>query len=189
MQLYTRETLLERLMLVPDLIGLYQAQDASFAPAVLQWMTATEDLLKRLRSPLVSMCSGQRARLLAAVDGVHADAAAAGSSPRKASRAAAALCLTQVEAALRHRVQELDTQLQVNAEKMAQLVALGAAVKPLPVAPQTIDPSWLQLVWQQLAAVPETRHLHGYLSALMAPADRHALLEDAVLNWHHGQQV
>jgi len=70
MLVYTREVMLARLLLVPELINLYQAQDGGFVAAVLQWMNDTEGALKRLRHPLASMCSSQRARVLAALDGV-----------------------------------------------------------------------------------------------------------------------
>lgn len=177
---YTREVMLGQLLQVPDLITLYQAQDPAFSTATLHWMVTTEEALKKLRHPLASQCSSQRAKLLAAADGIHADAAAAGGSSRKAARAAAALCLSHVEGALRQKVSELDAQLQTATEKMAQLLALGSAQHPLPLPPTEPRSAWLQQVWQRLGHTPETRHLHGYLGALLSASDREAVLNDTV---------
>jgi hypothetical protein len=180
MLVYTREVMLARLLLVPELINLYQAQDGGFVAAVLQWMNDTEGALKRLRHPLASMCSSQRARVLAALDGVMEGGDARGASGRKAARAAVALCLSHVEGALRQRVAELDSQLHAASEKMAQLLALGSAQHPLPLPPTEPHSQWVRQVWLQLGQVPETRNLHGYLGALLSADDRVAVLSDAL---------
>ncbi len=175
---YTREVMLSRMLLVPDLITLYQAQDPAFMNAALLWMNDTEAALKQLRHPLASQCSSQRAKLLAAVDGVQADGQLGGNThSRKAARAAAALCLSHVEGALRQKVSELDGQLQTATEKMAQLLALGSARQPLPLPPTEPRAACLRQVWGQLGQASESRHLHGYLSALLSASDREAVLD------------
>jgi len=180
---YTREKLMEMLLQVPALISLYQSQDSAFVPSVLQWMTDSENELKRLRSPLASQCATERGRLLASVDGFpDAELRAREGGLRKAARATGALCLGRVEASMRQRVNELDAQLAQATDKMAQLLALGSAQSPLPLPPTEPRSAWLAQVWQQLGGVNETRHLHGYLASLLTASDRLYLLEQATDN-------
>lgn len=181
MQIFTREVILERLLLVSDLVALQQAAEPAFISETIRWMEATEQKLERLRSPLASFCAAERARALAALDGVsEGGGAREAKSSRKAIRAALALSLGRVEHELRQAVLHHDRQLDLIAEKVAQLLAMAPSGAIAPPPPEGMTPAYTRTVWQALGQLTETRNLHRYVSARMSADDRKGLLEQAL---------
>ncbi|HRF90165.1 MAG TPA: hypothetical protein PLF65_05135, partial [Desulfobacter postgatei] len=65
----TREIILQKLLLLPALIDAYQQGEVGFADKAISWLHELEQSLAKLRSPLTSLASRQRARIVAAQNG------------------------------------------------------------------------------------------------------------------------
>jgi hypothetical protein len=178
----TREMALSRLLEVPRLVDLQRGRDPAFPEQVLAWLGRVEEDFQRLRSPVVALVAGQRAALLAAADGLRDPQLAPGTPARKAARAATALCLGRVEAALRQTEAETQARLDQAREKLVQLLAVASAGKPLPLPEGAPREAWLARVWRELGGNPATQSLYAYLSAALRPSDRLYLLGDVLDN-------
>jgi len=178
---FSREIIVKCLLDLSEVMTGYQRNEGDFVAAALGWIGAVEAELKRLRSPLTSLCASERGILLAARDGI-VDGRTREPSPRKVVRASAASCLGRIERALRERVADIDERLLTAAEKVAQLLAVGSTQIDLPTINDLADGARLAQVWQRLGTVAETRGLHGYLAALLSASDREYLVHQALGN-------
>lgn len=178
-----RESLLARLDQVSGLVSLYRNGDPEFAARVIEWFEEAETELRRLRSPLASLCSAERARLIATADGYRdSQLTDAEKRPRRAIRATAALSLSRVADVFRDKVLEIDTRLDQLREKLAQMVALASAAHVLSLRPTEPRSIWLRLIWENMGTVAEGQALFTYLSAQLSPTDREYLLNEIADN-------
>lgn len=178
-----RESLLARLAQASPLVDLYRTGDSEFVARVIQWLESTEAELLKLRSPLASLCSSERARLLATADGFRdGQLSEAERRPRRAARATAALSLSRVVDAFRAKITEIDSRLDQLREKLAQMIALGSAAGVLALQPIEPRAVWFHLFWDNLGTVAEGQALFTYLSAQLGPTDREYLLNEILDN-------
>lgn len=183
MLLVKREKILTHLQEVPQLVDKYQAKDLSFIADVLQWLANTEQSLQQVRSPLSSLVASERAKILAVADGYRdIERIDARSRTRKAESATASIALGNVELHLRNAVSEIDTRFDSWREKMAQLIAISHAAKPLKPPLQESRTEWIKGLWLQLHITPETKSMYSYLNAAIANIDRLYLLEEVIDN-------
>lgn len=178
-----REMILELLLDLPILLDLYEDVDPRFGAAVLKWLHKGEQNLARLRSPLVGSLSAQRGKVLALQDGIMPDGCEIDRrNRRKRIRAGTALVLHDVESALNKIVVEIDENLKIYRDKMAQLIAVVSATNVIPLPPTEPRNLWLEKVWQSIEPTPETQHMLGYLNASLSKTDLNYLLDEVLGN-------
>jgi anti-sigma factor RsiW len=179
----TREHLLTHLLRLSAVVDRYTNSDPAFAEHVARWLSVLEDDLGRLRSPIASLASSQRAGIVAAGDG-RAPAGPGGRSisKRKARAVAAATAMAEVERALREQVQRIDKELETHRDKLAQLIAVFSQHSTLELPAGGVTSAWLDDVWRGLANVEDTRGMYDYLAARLTAADRRYLLAELFEN-------
>lgn len=178
-----REILLDQLLGSAELADAYADHAPDFGRQVRRWLKEAEESLGRLRTPLASLCSAERGRLVATEDGYRDPDVEEGRGigTRKARRATAALILHRVTEELRAEAERLDERLDGYREKMAQLVAVSSSLEALPERNGRSREAWLRDVWSGLARNGEMEGMYAYLQASLSPTDRAHLLEE-VLN-------
>lgn len=183
MLVVTREVCLEQLLQLPPLIDAYQRGDLNFAERAVHWLRELEQGLGRLRSPLTSLASRQRARIIAAMDG-FSDPALARPKPsrRKAINATASLALGELEQQLVSRVQEIDAKFDAWRDKLAQFISVASSAVPIPLPPTEPRRQWLQQIWNNWENVDDTQAMYRYLNTVMVPGDRLQLLSELLDN-------
>jgi hypothetical protein len=177
MLMLTRHMLNEHLLSLPVLTDRYAAHDAGFVPESLSWLAEVEQSLLRLRLPLAGMVASARGQILATKDGYRerellGDCA----SPRQAERATTTIALNRVEAALRQIIDDRDGQIRALKEKMAQLLAVASAVRPIPSPDGRPREEWLRVLWSSMPVTGETVGMYTYLNASTPHDDLYPLL-------------
>lgn len=179
----TREVYLEKLLQLPRLIDAYQQGEVGFAAKATQWLRDLERSLGQLRSPLVSLASRQRARIIAAHDGFREPVLKNGKmSRRKEINATASLALGEVEKGLIERVQEIDQKFDAWRDKLAQFISVVSSAEPIPLPPTEPRRDWLQQIWQNWGKIEDTQAMYRYLNTVMIPGDRLYLLDELLEN-------
>ena len=179
----TREHLLKHLLRLSSVADRYARHDPSYPEAVMQWLTVLEEDLARLRNPVASLASSQRAGILAAGDGMSRPGPGGRPlSKRKARALAATRALSDVEEALRAQVQTMDRELETFRDKLAQLIAVFSQSRVLRLPPGGVTSDWLDHVWGELAETAEARGMYDYLSARLSVSDRRYLLAELFEN-------
>ena len=178
MRLYERERLTESLLAVPSLIDRHRQWDGGFIVGVEAWCADLEDVLGRLRNPLVSLVAAQRGAIRAAADADPSEGKRR--SRARAERAAALEALQRVEEAIRARVQAIDEELRPLREKLIQFLAVSSARVPIPLPPPPPRTPWLRELWPKLMVGDELRNMYAFLSAALPEADRLALLDEVL---------
>ncbi|MGY0614464.1 hypothetical protein [Vibrio sp. FJH11] len=177
-----KETIIARLLLLPQLSDKYLAQDPSYVFDVALWLKQTEQKLEPMRSPMVSTLASLRGLLEACDDGYQHDKVLNSSrSKRKGKRALAASLLTRADTILNAELQRIDNHFSEVNDKLAQLLALVFAHQPLPIV-QNITTGYLDSIWKTLGEHEETKSMYLYLQARMSATDRRYLLRHLLLN-------
>lgn len=179
MLLLTRHMLNEHLLKLPELTDRYAAHDAGFVPGSLSWLAEVEQTLLRLRLPLAGMVASARSQVLATKDGFRErELLADSANPRQAQRATTTIVLNRVEAALRQVIDDRDGQIKALKEKMAQLLAVASAVRPIPTPDGQPRQEWLRTLWSSIPVTSETVGMYTYLNATTPHDDLYPLLEE-----------
>ncbi|UYI49758.1 hypothetical protein OFO16_17230 [Vibrio natriegens] len=182
MESVLKETIIARLMLLPQLSDKYLAQDPSYVFDVAVWLKQTELKLEPLRCPLVSTLASLRGLLEACDDGYQDDRIMNSSrSKRKGKRALAASLLTRADTILNDELQRIENNFSEVNEKIAQLIALVFANQPLPIV-QNITSAYLDSIWKTLGEHQETKSMYLYLQARISATDRRYLLSHLLIN-------
>ena len=168
----TREIIVEKLLLLPQLIDAYQQGEVGFATKATRWLQDLEQSLSQLRSPLTSLASRQRARIIAAQNGYREEAQNRGKLSRsKEINVTASLALGAVEAELITQVQDIDRKFDAWRDKLAQFISVASNVEPIPLPP--VNPRrGLKLIWRDGGKIDETKAMYSYLNTVMSPSDR-----------------
>jgi len=178
-----REELTNVLLKVPALFDEYARGDISFVDHTIDWHTSVEAVMVRFRSQSASQVAVQRGRILAAKDGYQDPALLKEkTSSSKAVRFTAMACLTLSEAAARLQVEAINGQLDPLRLKMAQLISVASALKPIPYPPTEPHTTWLLQVWDGLLVNGDTRPMFNYLKTSLALVDRLYLLDELISN-------
>lgn len=173
----TREVFLDKLLQLPELIDTYQRGDMDFSVKAITWLKNLETSLGQLRSPLVSRASRQRARIVAAHEGVRDSILKNGRlSRRKEINATASFALAEIEQELVIQVQEIDRKFDVWRDKLAQFISVASNAEPIPLPPTEPRREWLQYVWRNWSHLEDTQAMYRYLNTVMEPGDRLHLL-------------
>lgn len=179
----TREHLMTHLLRLSTVADRFARHDPAYPEAVMRWLTVLEEDLARLRNPVASLASSQRAGILAAGEGPPPPGAAGRPISRRKARAlAATAALSEVEKALRGQVQKIDQDLEGFREKMAQLIAVFSRTSVLRLPAGGVTSDWLDRVWTDLAETDETRGMYDYLAARLTVTDRRYLLAELFEN-------
>jgi hypothetical protein len=178
-----REELLGHLSQLPSVFDLYTNNDSAFVTQALNWLSSAEATLLKFRNPNAALLATERGHILTAKDG-YCDPAIVvkEKSLRKAIRATTSVCLARAESALREQVNSINQQLAPERLKMAQLLSVVSAINPIPLPPTEPYTNWLQSVWNNLLVNGDTKPMHAYLSATLAPVDRLYLLDELLTN-------
>ncbi len=178
----TREMLMEHLLLLPAVMDKYAARDPRFIAAAVEWLSAGEQILARLRNPLTSMLATERSKIVAAQDGYQEPGGRRQVPAHKAARIAASQALSRAEAELRAVVIDIDARLAPLRDKMAQLLAVASTSQPIPVRGDAPHDEWVHGVWMILKQSYEGRSLAAYLSSALAPSDLRSVLGETLDN-------
>ena len=183
MLLLTRHMLNEHLQTLPVLTDLYAAHDSRFVAESLSWLAEVEQSLLRLRLPLAGMVASARGQVLATKDGYRErELVADSANSRQAQRAVTTVVLNRVEAALRRVIDERDAQISGLKEKMAQLLAVASAVRPIPAPDGQPHEAWLRDLWSSIPVTNETAGMYTYLNASTPHEDLLPLLDELLKN-------
>lgn len=175
----TREALVGHLVTLREVVDEYVRGDTAFVEQVLKWLADVQETLVKLRSPLASLVATARSTIAAVGDGANPGGMLEGRvSRRKAQRAAASMVLDKVDGALRAKVEELDSRLDVGRERIAQVLAVGHSHVNLKRPEGEVPRSWYSALWVQLGQVDAVHDAHVFVSASFGPSDRAYLLED-----------
>lgn len=183
MLFFTREKLMAHLSEVPALGRAYAARDPSYVDAAVAWMASVEETLLRVRHPLSSLVSTQKARIQSVEDGYRPpEMPQDKGSVRQARRLVTALAVAQVEEVLRQVVASADARFNDLRDRLAQLLAVASAIQPIPLSEGLAREDWARRVWADLPITGETRGMHGYLSGAFQPTDLHQVLAEVLEN-------
>lgn len=179
----TREIILQKLLLLPALIDAYQQGEVGFADKANSWLQELEQSLAKLRSPLTSLASRQRARIIAAQNGFREEPL----NGRKLSRTksinvTASQALSEVEAELVSQVHMIDQKFDSWRDKLAQFISVASNVVPISLPPSSPRRDWLKQTWQSWGAIEETKSMYSYLNTVMSPGDRLHLFGELLEN-------
>ncbi len=179
----TREIILEKLLMLPQLVDAYQHGETGFAARAGQWLKDLEHSLARLRSPLTALVSRQRARIIAAQDGFREPVLnSAKMSRRKGINVTASQALAEVEAELVAQLKEIDEKFDAWRDKLAQFISVASNTEPIPLPPTDPRRDWLHQIWRSWGQIEETRAMYSYLNTVMAPGDRLHLFDELLEN-------
>jgi hypothetical protein len=183
---FTRERMMDSLSQVSKLIDMYQRRESQFIEKTVAWLTAAEESLLQIKSPLASFVAAERGKLLAASDGyINHEINPGRHSNRKTQAAMAALVLSRVELAVRNQIVHIDEKFDALREKMIQFVAVSTANgSPSYTLPAPFEPreAWLKTVWESLKVSAETANMRNYLNTALTPSDRLYLLDSFIDN-------
>lgn len=182
MLIVTREMLTAHLLALPSVMDLYADRSPDFVGAATAWLATGEELLARLRNPLVSLLAAERAKITASQDGYRDPNARAQTPPRKMARVVAAQSLAHVEMELRAVVTGIDARLAPLRDKTAQLIAVASSSQPIPLQGDTPRDAWLLDIWAILKQSNEGRSMAAYLAGSLAPGDRQVVLGETLDN-------
>jgi hypothetical protein len=179
MLLLTRHMLNEHLLALPEITDRYAQHDARFVPESLSWLSEVEQSLLRLRLPLAGMVASGRSQVLATKDGYRErEFVADSANSRQAQRAITTVVLNRVEAALRQVIDERDAQISGLKEKMAQLLAVASAVRPIAAPDGQPREEWLHQLWSSIPVTSETVGMYTYINASTPHEDLFPLLDE-----------
>lgn len=179
MLLLTRHMLNEHLQALPRLTDRYAANDSRFVPESLSWLAEVEQSLLRLRLPLAGMVASARSQVLATKDGYRErELVSDSANSRQAQRATTTVALDRVGTALRQVIDERDSQINALKEKMAQLLAVASAVRPIPTPDGQAREQWLRTLWSSIPLTGETAGMYTYLNATTPRDDLVPLLDE-----------
>lgn len=183
----TREVILEKLLLLPALIDAYQQGDVGFPARAVSWLQELERSLAQLRSPLTSLASRQRARIVAAQNGYREAPLNGGKLSRsKGIHVTASQALGEVEAELISQVLLIDQKFDLWRDKLAQFISVASNSVPIPLPPSSPRQDWLKQIWQSWGTIDETRTMYSYLNTVMSLGDRLHLFGELLENNMNG---
>ena len=180
---FTREQLMQQLIMARSLIDGYSHHDPVFCNRVIAWLVGLEQLMAQLRLPAIGVVLSERGHILAAESG-SSDSTQVMRRPMtgKTKALAAAAAVTRVQEELRKCIQEIDAKFDGWRAKMAQLVALAAARVTIPFPPSEPREGWLGTVWAAFDIEGESKVMYRYLAAAMSPSDRLRILDEMMSN-------
>lgn len=179
----TRETLLNRLELLPGLMDAYQQRSFSFPEEAIIWLAETENALMRLRHPLVGLLASERAKIAASQDGViDTEIRIERLSKTKCRMGTAVVCLNRAQKSMTESIAVIDKQLGSWKEKMAQFLAVATTKQPIPLPPTEPKRSWLLSIWSGFEINGEIQGMYQYLNTTMDISDRLFILEELIDN-------
>ncbi|MBP8829543.1 MAG: hypothetical protein KBG98_07815 [Desulfobacter sp.] len=179
----TREIILQKLLLLPALIDAYQQGEVGFADKAISWLHELEQSLAKLRSPLTSLASRQRARIVAAQNGFREGPLNGVKLSRtKSVNVTASQALGEVEAKLVSQVHMIDQKFDAWRDKLAQFISVASKSVPISLPPSSPRRDWLKQTWQSWGAIEETKSMYSYLNTVMSPGDRLHLFDELLEN-------
>lgn len=179
----TREIILQKLLLLPTLIDAYQQGEVGFAAKANSWLQELEQSLAQLRSPLTSLASRQRARIIATQNGFREALLNGGKLSRsKAINVTASQALGEVEAELISQIHIIDQKFDIWRDKLAQFISVASNIVPIILPPASPRRDWLKQTWQSWGKIDETRTMYSYLNTVMSPGDRLHLFGELLEN-------
>lgn len=165
---------------ISQLVAAYQRGELSFADDTVKWLDDTEKRLAQLRIPGSSEIATLKGRILKTADAMSQGAEKPARSQLRAARnVAAAEALERVEEIMRHALQEAEERLERFEEKLCEgMTAFCLQVE----LPEKYKPhsTWLQEIWDMIAANGPTRPLALYLASSLSLADRLFLLNTII---------
>jgi hypothetical protein len=164
------------LLRVPALIDRLERRDANFAQAVVQWLTAAEQVFVNNRLPLAGNLAALRGVL-----GTAGVTAQGRPTPRKLRAAAAADALRQAADLITAAVREDDARIAEADRLCQQMLAMAHAAGLLAApTPSVARGQWLREVWKVLAADPNLAAGAVRITGLVGPHDALIVLDRAL---------
>lgn len=179
MQAYTREKIIDALVMTQQLASLYQHKDGRFIEKTLKWLVGLEQDFAKLRHPLSGLVAAQRGNLNGAIGGMGGTGDV---SKRKMARFEAIEVIAVVEVELRQVVDNIDGQFKLWSDKIAQMAAISSRQTPIQLSAAQLTNEQLKIIWTQFGQHPEGANMHQYLSAVMPQADLFYLFNDVISN-------
>lgn len=183
MKIYTRELVMSRMLDLATEIQQYS--DGAPIDSVLQRMKSTQDEFGRLRHAVHGLLTST----ITQIEAIHAQARDEQrqkiSVMRKQQRQASLEALLEMNEGLRQHLEQMDGEMEVYREKLAQALAALSAVGSMPIR-ESVHREWTNQIWEALITHQTTKGMGVYLKAKLARPDRDSLMDE--LLGHLGEQ-
>jgi hypothetical protein len=154
-----------------------------FTENTVRWLVQVEETLLQLHNPLVSLVAAGRGKILAASDGYTDPSVSIDrTGKRKRSLATIMVILSEIESAIRKRIDDIDAKLGAWQEKMVQFIAVATVNNSIPLPPDEQREAWLRTIWRSFQVSREMEGMYNYLNTVMAECDRLYILNEIVEN-------